>query len=189
MDLMLEGFDIQKKIDAEFYKADGTYHHQETLFRSFKYLSFDDMGCWEEWESFEFDDAPFPRLEMLRIWKCPKLRGDFPTFLPSLKELFISQCSELGCSAKSSHNMPLNNKKQTGRNSLPPSLRELYIYYCKNVEFPIMQHQQHHSLHTLGIYNNYDSLTFFAFPAFPNLIHLGIRRRENLTSLEEVLEL
>ncbi|KAL4338747.1 hypothetical protein AHAS_Ahas12G0241100 [Arachis hypogaea] len=67
--------------------------------------------------------------------------------------------------------------------SLPPSLKELYIIDCKNVEFP-MQHQQHHSLQRLQIHNSCDSLTSFAFPPFPNLKHLTIARRENLTSLE-----
>ncbi|MED6145270.1 hypothetical protein PIB30_023510 [Stylosanthes scabra] len=83
--LRLEGFDMVKKIGAEFYKADGTHHHhQETPFRSLKILHIENMPCLEEWESFECGDddhAPFPQLEQLWIWNCPKLRGDLPTFL------------------------------------------------------------------------------------------------------------
>ncbi|MED6190504.1 hypothetical protein PIB30_106510, partial [Stylosanthes scabra] len=101
MELKLEGFDMVKKIGAEFYKADGTHHHhQVTPFPSLKTLKIERMPCWEEWESFECDDdddAPFPQLETLKIWNCPMLRGDLPTFLPSLKTLDISRCSELGC--------------------------------------------------------------------------------------------
>ncbi|MED6132147.1 hypothetical protein PIB30_016569 [Stylosanthes scabra] len=217
VDLSLGEFDMVKKIGGEFYKADGT-HHQETPFRSLKSLSFYDMGCWEEWESFECGDddhAPFPQLVMLRIWDCPKLRGDLPTFLPSLKTLYISGCSELGCylpRAPIIRSLEIRGKQEArmrelslsmletlhvngdhrveyvldaithtqptsltelgisncssaisiAGDSLPPSLRCLYIRDCKNVEFP-MQHQQHHSLYSLG--------------------------RENLTSLEDVAQL
>ncbi|MED6220314.1 hypothetical protein PIB30_043672 [Stylosanthes scabra] len=229
--LSISGFDNLKKIDGEFYKG----------FRSLKYLSFENMGCWEEWESFECDDddhAPFPQLEKLMIYNCPKLRGDLPTFLPSLKTLHISRCSELGCDLPRApiirelriygkqearmrelslsmlesldvngehlveyvfdamtHTQPTSltflhisncsSVVSLPGDSLPPSLRQLYIFDCKNVEFP-MQHQQHHSLQRLGIHNSCDSLTSFAFPAFPNLIYLRIAGRENLTSLEEL---
>ncbi|MED6209087.1 hypothetical protein PIB30_051250, partial [Stylosanthes scabra] len=245
MELKLEGFDMVKKIGAEFYKADGTHHHhQVTPFPSLKTLMIERMPCWEEWESFECDDdddAPFPQLETLWIQKCPKLRGDLPTFLPSLKLLRISGCSELGCDlprAPIIHSLAIQGKQEARMrelslsmlealhvngehlveyvfdaithtqptslrrlqisncssaisfpgDSLPPSLRELYIFHCKNVEFP-MQHQQHHSLARLIISNSCDSLTSFAFPAFPNLIYLRIAGRENLTCLEEVSEL
>ncbi|MED6155524.1 hypothetical protein PIB30_116738 [Stylosanthes scabra] len=236
--LFISEFNMVKKIGGEFYKADGTHHHH---FRSLKYLSFEDMGCWEEWEPYECDDAPFPQLEVLSIRKCPKLRGDLPTFLPSLKQLMIEGCSELGCYLPRApilrhlgihgkqearmrelslsmletlwvygeqqveylfdamtHTRPTSLKVLSIANcssvvsfagdSLPPSLEELYMYDCKNVEFP-MQYQQHHSLHTLVIDNSCDSLTSFAFPVFPNLTSLRIKRRENLTCLEEMSEL
>ncbi|MED6154533.1 hypothetical protein PIB30_113437, partial [Stylosanthes scabra] len=198
------------------------------------------MGWWEEWESFEYGDddhAPFPQLEKLWIKHCPKLRGDLPTFLPSLKLLRISGCSELGCDLPRApiirslriygkqearmrelslsmleileingeqlvkyvfdamtHTQPtsltelwISNSSVVSfpGDSLPPSLRRLYIFDCKNVEFP-MQHQQHHSLQLLVIYKSCDSLTSFAFPAFPKLNFLLIAGRENLTSLEEL---
>ncbi|MED6129979.1 hypothetical protein PIB30_113419, partial [Stylosanthes scabra] len=199
------------------------------------------MGWWEEWESFEYGDddhAPFPQLEELTILNCPKLRGDLPTFLPSLKLLRISGCSELGCDLPRApiirelriygkqearmrelslsmlealhvegdqlvvdvfdamtHTQPtsltflhISNCSSVVSflgDSLPPSLRGLFIYNCKNVEFP-MQHQQHHSLQLLVIHNSCDSLTSFAFPAFPKLNFLLIAGRENLTSLEEL---
>ncbi|XP_020992235.1 putative disease resistance RPP13-like protein 1 [Arachis duranensis] len=238
MQLRLSGFDMVKIIGAEFYKADGTDHHQETPFRSLKSLSIFDMSCWEEWVSFECDDdAPFPQLEQLSIWDCPKLRGDMPTFLPSLKTLYISGCKQLGCYLPRApmhqlkiydtqearmqdlplsmleklsidgmqqveyifdamtHTQPTPLTKLSISNcssaisfpgdSLPPSLQELYITHCKNVEFP-MQHQQHHWLQRLEIDNSCDSLTSFALSAFPNLKYLTIARHENLTSLEEL---
>ncbi|XP_052113207.1 putative disease resistance RPP13-like protein 1 isoform X3 [Arachis duranensis] len=68
-------------------------------------------------------------------------------------------------------------------NALPPWLKDLRIYDCKNVEFP-MQHQQHESLTYLTIKNSCDSLTSFALSAFPKLYYLRIQELENLTSLE-----
>ncbi|XP_057743734.1 putative disease resistance RPP13-like protein 1 isoform X2 [Arachis stenosperma] len=86
--LYISECDKLKKIGGSFYKGDGTHQHQETPFRSLKYLTIQKLPCWEEWESYECDDddhAPFLQLEELRIYNCPKLRGDLPTFLPSLK--------------------------------------------------------------------------------------------------------
>ncbi|XP_072066304.1 putative disease resistance protein At3g14460 isoform X2 [Arachis hypogaea] len=98
--LIIEEFDKVKKIGGSFYN--GTHQHQETPFRSLKILIIRRMPCWEEWESYECDDdddAPFPKLETLVIWDCPKLRGDLPTFLPSLKSLHARRldvmCQEL----------------------------------------------------------------------------------------------
>ncbi|XP_029146966.1 putative disease resistance RPP13-like protein 1 [Arachis hypogaea] len=221
-----------KMIGGEFY--------QETPFRSLKHLSFFYMPCWEEWESFECDedDAPFPQLEHLSIVNCPKLRGDLPTFLPSLKLLCIEECEELGCylprapmlrhsqiyGAKEArirelplsmlqtlsidgeqqveyvfdamiHTQPTSLAELRILNcssaisfpgdSLPPSLQELSIKDCKNVEFP-MQQQQYESLTSLEIDNSCDSLTSFPLSAFPNLRSFIIARRENLTSLGEL---
>ncbi|KAL1327057.1 hypothetical protein AAHE18_13G274000 [Arachis hypogaea] len=207
---------------AEFDKGDGTHQHHETPFRSLKILIIERMPCWEEWE--------------LIIENCHKLRGDLPTFLPSLKSLDIRRCEEIGCylprapilrelriDGKQEARMrdqPLSMLEKVEINgeqlvdslfeamthtqptslielqisecsspisfagdSLPPSLQQLRINNCKNVEFP-MQHQQHESLRSLTIDNSCDSLTSFALPAFPNLKDLRIARRENLTSLE-----
>ncbi|QHO25613.1 Putative disease resistance RPP13-like protein [Arachis hypogaea] len=238
--LVIKELEKVKKIGGSFYKGDGTHQHQETPFRSLKYLAFRDMPCWEEWESYECndddDDAPFPKLEELIIEDCPKLRGDLPTFLPSLEELHIRGCEELGCYLPRApiirqliidgkqearmRELPLSMLERLWVNgeqqveyvfeamthtqptslsclgisecstaisfpgdSLPPSLKELRLYDCKNVEFP-MQHQQHESLISLTINNSCDSLTSFALPAFPNLKFLTIARSENLTSLE-----
>ncbi|MED6222258.1 hypothetical protein PIB30_062570, partial [Stylosanthes scabra] len=122
-------------------------------------------------------ELPLSMLETLSINREQQVKCVFDAIThtqpTSLRRLQISHCS-------STISFP--------RNSLPPSLRELCIHDCKNVEFP-MHHQQHHSLQRLRIYNSCDSLTSFKFPAFPNLIYLGIQRCENLTSLEEVSQL
>ncbi|XP_025611776.1 putative disease resistance RPP13-like protein 1 [Arachis hypogaea] len=227
--------DMVNMIGGEFYKGDAT-HHPKTPFRSLKYLSFSDMSYWGEWESYECDDAPFPQLEELWIHKCPILRGDLPTFLPSLKSLHIVRCEELGYYLPRApilreltidgkqkarmRDLPLsmlerllvNGEQQVEYvieamthtqptslihlqisecssaisfpgDSLPPSLEELSIEDCKNVEFP-MQHQQHQSLRSLRIDNSCNSLTSLALPAFTNLKYLRIASRKDLTSLE-----
>ncbi|XP_025635557.1 putative disease resistance RPP13-like protein 1 [Arachis hypogaea] len=237
MSLKISGCDKLKKIDGSFYKGDGTPQHQETPFRSLKYLIIERMPCWEEWESYECDDddhAPFPQLATLWIQHCPKLRGDLPTFLPSLKSLYIRRCEEVSCylpRAPSILKLEIYGKQEARMldlplsmlevlwvngeqqveyvfeamthtqptslidlhisecssaisfpgDSLPPSLQQLRINNCKNVEFP-MQNQQHESLTSLTIKNSCDSLT--SLPAFPNLLSLRIERCENLTSLE-----
>ncbi|QHO26194.1 Putative disease resistance RPP13-like protein [Arachis hypogaea] len=236
--LEISDCDMVKLIGGSFYKGGGT-DNQETPFRSLKYLSFSHMSCWAEWESYECDkhqETPFPQLEELWIQNCPILRGDLPTFLPSLKSLHIVSCQELRCylpRAPMLRSLTIDGRQEARMrdqplsmletlwvngnqlvnslfeamthtqptslihlqisecssavsfpgDSLPPSLEELSIEDCKNVEFP-MQHQQHESLRSLRIHNSCDSLTSFALPAFTNLKYLTIARCENLTSLE-----
>ncbi|KAL4395415.1 hypothetical protein AHAS_Ahas02G0249700 [Arachis hypogaea] len=128
--LIIAEFEKVKKIGGSFYKGDGTHQHQDTPFRSLKYLQFYRMGCWEEWESYECDDdddAPFPQLETLEIWDCPKLRGDLPTFLPSLKSLHIGRCEELGCylpRAPMIRELKIEGKQEARMQDLPLSMLE-----------------------------------------------------------------
>ncbi|XP_052112960.1 putative disease resistance RPP13-like protein 1 isoform X2 [Arachis duranensis] len=133
MRLEISRFDMVKKIGGSFYKGDGTHQHQETPFRSLKILIIRRMRCWEEWESYECDDdndAPFPQLETLSIQYCPKLRGDLPTFLPSLKSLFIRGCEELGCylpRAPILRDLRIDGKQEARMRDLPLSLQHLSI--------------------------------------------------------------
>ncbi|XP_020991699.1 putative disease resistance RPP13-like protein 1 isoform X1 [Arachis duranensis] len=240
MELRLDGFDMVKIIGAEFYKSDRSHHHHhhQTPFRSLKALFISHMRWWEEWESFECDDAPFPQLKQLSIWECPKLRGDLPAFLPSLKSLYIEDCEQLGCYLPRAsiirelriygkqearmQDLPLSLQQLsiegnqlvesvfgamtrtqptsiTGLwisncssaisfpgNSLPPSLKELGIMNCKNMEFPMQQQHHHESLVKLTIENSCVSLTSMVLEAFPNLTSITIKRCENLRSLEVV---
>ncbi|QHO39902.1 Putative disease resistance protein [Arachis hypogaea] len=49
--LVIEEFDKVKKIGGSFYKGDATHQHQETPFRSLKYLSFSHMDWWRNGRS------------------------------------------------------------------------------------------------------------------------------------------
>ncbi|XP_020215598.1 uncharacterized protein LOC109799444 [Cajanus cajan] len=65
-------------------------------------LQFEDMPEWEEWLPFEGEGSNFcfPCLKSLTLSKCPNLRGNLPTSLPSLTKISISECKLL--QAKSS---------------------------------------------------------------------------------------
>nr|XP_025660958.2 putative disease resistance RPP13-like protein 1 [Arachis hypogaea] len=184
MGLHISRCDKLKMIGGEFYdyKADGTHHHQETPFRSLKFLQFYDMnammmmtlGCYvprapmirelriDGKQEARLRELPLPMLETLVINGEQQVDSVFEAMIhtqpTSLKELDISNCS-------SAISFP--------GDSLPPSLRNLDIIHCKNLEFP-MQKQQHHLLQTLFIDNSCGSLTSFALPAFPKLKHLTI---------------
>ncbi|XP_052113209.1 putative disease resistance RPP13-like protein 1 isoform X5 [Arachis duranensis] len=161
------------KIGGSFYKGDAT-HHPETPFRSLKYLLFSDMGCWEEWESYEChdDDAPFPQLEKLVIRKCPNLRGDLPSFLPSLKSLHIRRCEELGCyvpRAPIIRSLEIYGEQEARMRDLPLSLQHLRIEGKQLVDslFEAMTHTQPTSLMDLTI-SDCSSVVSFPGDALPS---------------------
>ena len=58
---------------------------------------FWNMPEWEEWQpSPSGGESPdFPRLKELILDECPKLRGNLPTHLPSLKTLNVYKCEVL----------------------------------------------------------------------------------------------
>ncbi|RYR70744.1 hypothetical protein Ahy_A02g005056 isoform F [Arachis hypogaea] len=166
--LVIAGFNKVKKIGGSFYKGCeelGCYLPRAPILRE---LRIDGK------QEARMRDLPLSMLE--RVWVNGEQQVEYVieamthTQLTSLIELQISECS-------SAISFP--------GDSLPPLLKELRIYNCKNVEFP-MQHQQHHSLQTLEIHNSCDSLTSFALPSFPNLKYLTISecpKLENITRL------
>ncbi|RYR71013.1 hypothetical protein Ahy_A02g005323 [Arachis hypogaea] len=186
--LVISNFDKVRRIGGEFYKDDGTDHHREIPFRSLKTLIIRRMPCWEEWESFESDDndAPFPQLEHLRIWECPQLRGDLPTFLPSLKELWISGCEQLGCylpRAPIIRKLRISGKQEARMQDLPLStLEQLSICGEQQVEyvFDVMTHTQPTSLTWLEISNCSSAISFPRDSLPPSLQYLSIKNCMNV---------
>ncbi|XP_057743029.1 putative disease resistance RPP13-like protein 1 [Arachis stenosperma] len=173
--LVISELDKVKKIDESFYKGDGTHQHQETPFRSLKYLTIQKLPCWEEWESYECDDdddAPFPKLEWLGILNCPKLRGDLPTFLPSLEKLRIERCEELGCylpRAPILRELIIDGKQEARMRDLPLSMLEKVVINGEqlvNSVFEAMTHTQPTSLTELSI-SNCSSVVSFPGDALP----------------------
>ncbi|MED6145275.1 hypothetical protein PIB30_023515 [Stylosanthes scabra] len=189
VELFLSGFDMVKKIGGEFYKADATHHHQETPFRSLKTLVIHTMACWEEWESYECDDddhAPFPQLELLHILDCPKLRGDLPTSLPSLKQLIISECSELGCvlpRAPIIRHLRIEGKQEARMWELSLSMLETLSLngdHLVEYVFDAMTHTQPTSLTELRIANCSSAISFPGNSLPPSLAMLYISNCKNV---------
>ncbi|KAL4395434.1 hypothetical protein AHAS_Ahas02G0251600 [Arachis hypogaea] len=187
--LVIREFEKVKKIGGSFYKGNGTHQHQETPFRSLKSLEFHDMGWWEEWESYEYDDdddAPFPKLETLEIWFCPKLRGDLPTFLPSLKSLEIASCEEVSCylpRAPSILKLEIYGKQEARMRELPLSMLErLVINGEQHVEyvFEAMTHTQPTSLIDLHISECSSAISFPGDSLPPLLKQLRINNCKNV---------
>ncbi|XP_052113019.1 putative disease resistance RPP13-like protein 1 isoform X6 [Arachis duranensis] len=182
--------DMVKMIGGSFYKGDGTHQHQETPFRSLKYLTIQKLPCWEEWESYECDDdddAPFPKLEELRIYNCPKLRGDLPTFLPSLKKLIIERCEELGCylpRAPIIRELRIFGNQEARMRDLPLLLQLLRIEGKQLVdslfEAMAMTHTQPTSLTELSISNCSSVVSFPGDALPPSLKQLRINNCKNV---------
>ncbi|KAL6328522.1 hypothetical protein AAG906_038717 [Vitis piasezkii] len=76
-------------VGSEFYGNSSSSLHPS--FPSLQTLSFEDMSNWEKWLCC----GEFPRLQELSIRLCPKLTGELPMHLPSLKELFLGKCPQL----------------------------------------------------------------------------------------------
>ncbi|XP_057745648.1 putative disease resistance RPP13-like protein 1 [Arachis stenosperma] len=186
--LIISELDKVKKIGGSFYKGDGTHQHQETPFRSLKILQFRDMGWWEEWESYECDDdddAPFPKLEGLHIENCPKLRGDLPTFLPSLELVHIVRCEEIGCylpRAPILRKLIIDGKQEARMRDLPLSLQHLRIEGKQLVDslFEAMTHTQPTSLIHLHISECSSAISFPGDSLPPSLEVLSIINCKNV---------
>ncbi|GKV46387.1 hypothetical protein SLEP1_g53373 [Rubroshorea leprosula] len=112
--LIIEGMGSIEAIGSEFYGQHGS-------FPSLVELVFRNMLEWREWTSPTGSAGEFPCLHKLVIENCPKLLGQLPNNLSSLKELDVSSCN--GMLLKS---MSL------------PSLKELSISYCNEVLFKSM---------------------------------------------------
>ncbi|XP_054811919.1 putative disease resistance RPP13-like protein 1 [Prosopis cineraria] len=82
----LEGI---KEIGSEFYGENLSI----APFPSLENLLIKDMGELEEWKHFEGEC--FPRLELMFIESCPKLRKSLPLRLPCLGYLLITGCEGL----------------------------------------------------------------------------------------------
>ncbi|KAM2852015.1 hypothetical protein PS2_028053 [Malus domestica] len=83
------------------------------------------MPAWEEWLSSpgRGQCLDFPRLEKLTLEKSPKLRGNLPDHLPSLKKPFVSDCGVIHERVTRTRWIPWSLIVNT--KSLPQSLQEL----------------------------------------------------------------
>ncbi|KAF7820163.1 putative disease resistance RPP13-like protein 1 [Senna tora] len=123
------------------------------------------MSVLEKW-SPDADNVgckAFSHLREIHIESCPKLTGDLPSNLPSLKLLIITDCKQLHC--------PLPTA---------PDLRVLNLQNCGNLEFPVHVPQCYQLLTSLYLLSSCDSLKFLPLDLFPNLKSLDIWGCKNL---------
>ncbi|GLT32738.1 hypothetical protein SLA2020_073830 [Shorea laevis] len=131
--LIIEGMDSIEAIGSEFYGQHGS-------FPSLVELVFRSMPNWKEWTSPTGSAGEFPCLHRLVIENCPKLLGQLPSNLSSLKELDVRRCN--GKLLKSMGDVPsltyLRIERISELTCFPmsmslPSLKELSIRDCNRV--------------------------------------------------------
>ncbi|KAG6679368.1 hypothetical protein I3842_14G127400 [Carya illinoinensis] len=128
-ELSIIGFHGIARVGMEFYgNGSSTFKPFEAL----KSLKFVDMPDWKNWLCFDSknEGEAFPRLEILRISKCPKLTGELPIHLPSLARLGIDECSQLAASLPRSptlRQLELTNVNEVLLNELPSGLQKVVL--------------------------------------------------------------
>ncbi|GKV48179.1 hypothetical protein SLEP1_g55006 [Rubroshorea leprosula] len=87
---------VLKKLVIKWMKAieavGPEFYGQHDSFRLLEELEFRYMSNWKEWTSPNGSEGEFPRLHRLVIEDCPKLLGQLPSNLCSLKELVVDRC-------------------------------------------------------------------------------------------------
>ncbi|GKV48703.1 hypothetical protein SLEP1_g55506 [Rubroshorea leprosula] len=86
--LIIKGMEAIKAIGSEFYGG-------QDCFPSLEELVFENMLNWKEWTSPRRSEGEFPFLHRLVIQNCPKLLGQLPNNLSSLKELDVRGCNAM----------------------------------------------------------------------------------------------
>lgn len=129
--LSIEGIDEVKRIDAEFC-GDVS---QGTAFPSLETLEFKNMPSWEEWSFGPAEIGVLPRLMLLKLERCPKLK-EFKVRVEDLRMLTINECQEL--TAFSLGNVPslleVDIQNCSNLKEIPhsfPSLTKLRIWGCQ----------------------------------------------------------
>ncbi|RXH92999.1 hypothetical protein DVH24_013575 [Malus domestica] len=127
-ELYIERMKFVVSIGVEFYGGNGASLSQP--FQSLKKLKFKEMPEWEEWLPCpgRGQSLDFPRLEELSLENCPKLRGNLPDHLPSLRQLWVSDCGVLHERATRTRWIPWSLIVNT--ESLRQSLEQLKIVRC-----------------------------------------------------------
>nr|KYP34237.1 Putative disease resistance RPP13-like protein 1 [Cajanus cajan] len=173
--LSLVGFSSVIYVDEMFYNDSSMevkrFQRQDiTPFKCLETLHFENMPRWQEWLPFKEEEKgdekrAFPCLKQLYIKNCPELKVvNLIQKLPALEKIVIAKCEQLVV-------------------AVPPTIRELRLECCEKVSIqrPLPQLLNL----TISSYNavHCNSLRSFIMDMFPKMVHLEIRRCQNLESL------
>ncbi|XP_011038434.1 PREDICTED: putative disease resistance RPP13-like protein 1 [Populus euphratica] len=189
--LLIKAFDKVESVGYEFY---GNCTSTSIAFKSLESLTFERMPQWCEWipNVAESEEKTFPCLKVLYISECPKLKKTLPIYLPSLKELRITKCSQFVFSLPK----PTTINKMFLRdssNDYPHMLKleiltsgwySLIVQSCYSLDFLSKEMQQlgyFLSMQEISIHSS--SLKCFPIELFPRLKQLDISECPNLESL------
>ncbi|GLT30468.1 hypothetical protein SLA2020_052670 [Shorea laevis] len=131
--LIINGMKAIEAIGFKFYGGHDSFQLLEEL-------QFQNMLNWKEWTSPAGSASVFPRLHKLVIQNCPRLLGQLPSNLSSLKELDVTGCNAMFLKSMGDLTS-LANLSIIGISKLTclpmsmslPSLKELFISDCNEV--------------------------------------------------------
>ncbi|GLT71618.1 hypothetical protein SLA2020_436220 [Shorea laevis] len=168
--LIIESMEAIEAVGYEFYGRHDSFPLLEELV-------FQDMLNWKEWTSPTGSEGEFPCLRRLVIQNCPKLLGQLPNNLSSLKELDVRRCSAILLKSMGDLTSVTNLRIEeiSELTCLPmsmslPSLKEPYVENCKEVLLKRMV--------------DFTSLTKLRIRAIEGLTCLPERCIQSLTTLE-----
>ncbi|RDX94833.1 putative disease resistance RPP13-like protein 1, partial [Mucuna pruriens] len=166
-----------KYVGVDFYGR-GSSSFQP--FACLKYLIFEKLSSLEEWFSISDIATEFPSLEELRIFHCPKLRGNLPNNLPSLKTLRVAECDVLELqNSNEVDNIIISGEtkilqKRSSELKWLSSLHSLHLFGSPGVlsllnYFTIEYDHSLQQFPRMPISNNF--LQFFNIKRFPSLMY------------------
>ncbi|XP_062119316.1 putative disease resistance RPP13-like protein 1 [Humulus lupulus] len=169
-----------------------------TPFPSLETLQFRQMPNWKEWSVPEINVEAFPKLKSLVISVCESLTGDLPYLLPSLTELDIFSCPELGSWLPMMPNASkvsiywceklagfrsCNGLQNVDQWCVPANLRNLHISCCGSIEF--LPPDKYECLQELSIKYSSSYFELLHIDSFPNIRKVNIYNCKNVESFSQ----
>ncbi|KAL5736063.1 hypothetical protein ACOSQ2_030851 [Xanthoceras sorbifolium] len=154
-----------QRIDSAFY-GEGC----SRPFQSLETLCLEDLQEWEVWDSIDDNEHVeiFHRLHELSIINCPKLLGNLPQNLPSLKKLVIQKCENLVVSFS---------------RTLMPC--ELELDKCREMVYTNADEDDSSSVKSMSLSNISGCESYFR-QMIGRVEHLKVKNCSDLTSFPEV---
>uniref|UniRef100_A0A7N2LBR4 Disease resistance protein n=1 Tax=Quercus lobata TaxID=97700 RepID=A0A7N2LBR4_QUELO len=164
-------------------------------FQSLRTLLFEELPSWTHWIHLANEGEHFPSLQQLHIRGCPKLIGNLPKHLRSLKEMKLHDLDALTTLSQelfegNSSFQQLEIVNCPSLSSFPggdslTNVKTLSICDCRNLKPFLLEHTMHpfRVLESLQIMRSCDSLQSVLLGLFTKLQDLHIEDCRNLKSL------